>query len=210
MADEAEQTARPARKPKARKLYVMAPLLTGGRAPGFRIENEQTLLQSQYALGVSTEKRALPPCSEPPRLMIDKKLGRPLHDLERWNLYWLISGGLKGVLETIDPDACEFVKCEVRLATGEAGPEFWLCNVLRILDAVDEPASRLKIVYESGRKGYNLMGGANLVFKEDVIGSAHVFRMAPLLPAIICDQQVRDACKAVGLKGIKFKDAANY
>jgi hypothetical protein len=77
---------------------------------------------------------------------------------------------------------------------------------------VDETASRVSIEFHPvyNVKSYNLMGGANLILKEDVVGSAHVFRMAHLKPAIICDQQMKDACKAAALKGIVFRDAANY
>jgi len=104
------------------------------------------------------------------------------------------------------------VKCEVRFRNGTAGPAYWLCDVIRVLDAVDEAASRVKIKYDPiyGIKSYSLAGGASLIFKEDVVGSAHVFRVFHLKPAIICDQQLKDACKGAGLKGITFKDAANY
>ncbi|HEY7300225.1 MAG TPA: DUF1629 domain-containing protein [Xanthobacteraceae bacterium] len=95
---------------------------------------------------------------------------------------------------------------------GTKGPVYWLCDVLRVLDAVDEAVSRVRIKYDpvDKRKIYSLMGGANLTFKEDVVGASHIFRMAHLKPAIICDQQLKDACKAASLKGIMFKDAANY
>jgi hypothetical protein len=45
------------------------------------------------------------------------------------------------------------------------------------------------------------------VFREDVIGDAHAFRLFPLEPAVFCDQQVRDACKMAELKGVQFADA---
>jgi hypothetical protein len=209
MADDAELTAKRGRKPQARKFYVMDPSFTGGR-PGFRIENEQTLRQSQYARATPPEVRGFPSYPEPPRVLIGNKLGRPLRDLEVWNgEYTLISERLKRALESTDPDGCEFVRCEVRLATGEPGQELWLCDVLRILDALDESVSRLKIHYESGRKKYSITGGASLVFKDEAVGPAHIFRMAHLWPVIVCDQQMTDACKAAGAKGIKFKDAAN-
>ena len=84
----------------------------------------------------------------------------------------------------------------------------WLCDVLRVLDAVDEVASRLQIKYlpQYNAKTYQLAGGADLVFREDVIGSAHIFRLAHLKPAVFCDHQIKDACKAAGLKGVSFKE----
>jgi Protein of unknown function (DUF1629) len=161
-------------------------------------------------LGPEPEQRGFPNYPEPPRLLFDKTLGRPPRDLELCSEYWLISDRLKTVLEAVDPAGVAFVRCEVRLRGGEPGPTYWLCDVVRVLDAVDEMASRLGIYDARGRKIYSLAGGASLVFKEDVVGSAHIFRMAYLKPQVIGDQQLKDSCKAAGLKGITFVDAANY
>ncbi len=65
------------------------------------------------------------------------------------------------------------------------GPGCWLCDVVRVLDALDETRSRLKIrrrgepgyIY-SGAKLYDLSGAEELVFKEDIVGDCHAFRMA--------------------------------
>ena len=115
---------------------------------------------------------------------------------------------MKTVLQTVDPEGVAFLPCEVRLQDGERGPVSWLCDVVRILDAVDEAASRVKIKYlpQYNAKIYQLAGGANLVFREDVVGAAHIFRLAHLKPAVFCDQQIKDACKAAGLKGVSFKE----
>lgn len=125
-----------------------------------------------------------------------------------------MSDKLKMVLEAVDPNGAAFVRCDVRNRDGTEGPVFWLCDILRVLDAVDEGASRIKVEHRTYKgqpwKGYNLLGGASLIFKEDVIGAAHIFRMRYMEPQIICDQQLKDACKISGLKGIKFRDAANY
>ena len=82
-------------------------------------------------------------------------------------------------------------------------------------DALDEARSRLKIgiredkaYIDFGKKYYDITGGGELVFREDAIDDAHVFRMAHLERTVICDQTMKDTCKATGLKGIKFDDAA--
>ena len=49
-----------------------------------------------------------------------------------------------------------------------------------------------------------------LVFRDDAIGDAHVFRMEYLQAVVICDQTMKDACKAGGLKGIKFDGAKSW
>jgi Immunity protein family (Imm11) len=188
----------------------MDPRLTGGRAAGDRIENKMTLTQGRGVLYPPIGARGFPAYSEPPRVLIDKKFGRPLRDLEECNGYWLIPDRMKKVLESVDAEGFTFVECEVYLRGGEPGPRYWLCDVVRVLDAVDEEASRLRIYDEQDYKSYSLMGGANLVFNEHVVGSAHIFRMAYLEPVVICDWALKEACKAAALKGIAFHDAANY
>ena len=79
-----------------------------------------------------------------------------------------------------------------------------------VLDALDETNSEVKIYDEPEGKSYDFMGGTRFFFKEDIIGSAHIFRMAYAQLEIICDQQTKDACKVGGLKGIRFRDAAEY
>jgi hypothetical protein len=59
-------------------------------------------------------------------------------------------------------------------------------------------------------KRYSLLGGANLFFREEIVGSTHIFRLRFSIPNIICDGSLKNVCKAAGLKGIAFKDAANY
>ena len=88
--------------------------------------------------------------------------------------------------------------------------QYYFCGVLRTLDALDEAASRLKIKvgdYVNG-KYYSLSGGANLVFKEDVVGSAHVFR-TPFADTVFCDRALHDAVTAADVKGVEFLDAAD-
>lgn len=119
---------------------------------------------------------------------------------------------MKAVLERLDPEGVEFEKCVCRSKSESAAPVYWLCDVVRILDAVDEEKSRVKIEYDppDHRKRYNLLGGANLLFREEIVGSAHIFRLKFLQPRIVRSQSMKDACKEAGLKGISFHDAANY
>ena len=127
------------------------------------------------------------------------------NQIEDRTAYWLISGLLKTVLEGVDPEGFAFARCEVRLADEAAGPPYWLCDTLRALDALDEAESRVRIECDHV-KIYNLAGGAHLVFREDVVGSAHVFRLAHFRSVTFCDQELKEACKAARLKGIKFKE----
>ena len=92
----------------------------------------------------------------------------------------------------------------MHLADGTEGPAYWLCDVVRVLDAVDEARSRLRIEYEGEIKRYSVLGGADIVFNEDVVGAAHLFRMAHMESAVICDRPIKEACRAASLKGITF------
>lgn len=50
----------------------------------------------------------------------------------------------------------------------------------------------------TAKKYYSLAGGRELVFRDDVIGDAHVFRMEYLQPTVICDQTMKDAARRPG------------
>lgn len=195
---------------KRRKFFRMHPDFRLEGRPGYRVENEKTLTGGIGVLGPPLKRRGFPEYPELPRVLFDKKLGRPVRDLEQCSSYWLVSDRMKTVLETVDPEGCALVRCDVRLGDGTPGPLYWLCDVLRVLDALDETNSEVKIYDEPEGKSYDFMGGTRFFFKEDIIGSAHIFRMAYAQLEIICDQQTKDACKVGGLKGIRFRDAAEY
>ncbi len=157
-------TEKRVRKTKARKFYLMRPDITKGGKAGFELQNLAALLDGRRVLGPPIGKRGFGKFEEPPRVLIDQSLGRALRDLEFYHEYWLVSEKLKLVLETVDPDGVAFVKCEVRNRNGTDGPLYWLCDVLRVLDAVDEGVSRVRVEHDTYEglpwKGYSLLGGA--------------------------------------------------
>jgi Protein of unknown function (DUF1629) len=195
------------RKVKARKFYDVGPDYRRGGRPGFWLEDESVLPK---------EHHHLPHFVEPPRLVFDKRMGDWPCDLEDYRGFWLVSDRMKAVLEAVDPEGVSFVRCDVRLPNAiYEGPPYWFCDVLRVLDALDETQSRLKIgirederYRDFGKKFYSFAGGAELVFREDAIGSAHVFRMAHYEATVICDQVLKDAAKSAGLRKIWFWDVA--
>ena len=199
------------RKPRRRKFYDMSFDYSMGGMPGYSLDN-----LGQVTLRPPSGQRGFPKYPEAPRILFDKDAGRLPPDLEQFHAYWLVSDRTKSVLQAVDPTGFIFVACKVRIPGGDYdGPDYWLCDVIRVLDALDETQSRLKISRRgetgylySGEKHYSLAGGAELVFKDDIIGNMHVFRMAYQEPTVICDQVLKDACKAAGLKGIKFRDAS--
>jgi hypothetical protein len=56
--------------------------------------------------------------------------------------------------------------------------------VVRILDALEEDKSDATVEFDpqSHAKSYNILGKTNLVFSEQSVGSAHIFRMRHLEP----------------------------
>jgi hypothetical protein len=205
-----------ARQHKPRARYEMTFDYNKGGNQGYLLENRLSLAPDEKALRPPPGRRGFRDYPEVPRFLFDKKLGRLPRDLELFGNYWLVSDRTKSVFEAVDPAGFAFLACDVRLPSGDYdGPPYWLCDVVRVLDALDEAQSRLTIgIRESkaysdfGKKYYSLTGGRELVFRDDAIGDAHVFRMEYLRPVVICDQTMKDACKAARLKGIKFDDAS--
>jgi hypothetical protein len=204
MVDEAASHAKAVRRPKGRTFYHMNVDVRAGK-PGFRLENANTVERYLHGWRSDPYYSKLP---ERPRFLFDRKLGRPPRDLEGYVGHWLVSDRMKAVLEEIDGDAFGFISCEVFLPDGAPGPHRWLCNAVRVLDALDEQDSELQIVEDTGQKIYLLAGPTRLIFREDVVGSAHVFRMRFMEVTVICDQAMKDACRQAGLKGIYFSDVS--
>jgi hypothetical protein len=196
------------RKPRKRKFYVMTFDYNRAGRRGFTLEDESVLPHGQFDFLNF---------SEPPCFIFDRKRGRLPEDLEQYANFWLVSDRTKTVFQAVDPAAFAYVECKVKLFDGDYdGPRYWLCNVTRILDALDEAQSRLKVgiredsrYIDFGKKYYDILGRHELVFRDEAIGDAHVFRMEYLRRTIACDEAMKDACKAVGLKGVKFDDASN-
>lgn len=198
-----------ARCPRARKrrFYDMSPDFRIGGGPGFWVKDESIL--PPYAV---SRLPASTPCVP---YVFDKSRGSRPYDLELCFNWWLISDRTKAVFERLDPEAFVFVPCDVRLPHGGRFDEanYWLCDVVRVLDALDESQSRLRIgirddirYLDHGRKYYQFTYGDKLVFREAAIGNARIFRMAYMEERVICDQELKDACKSAGLKRIRFKD----
>ncbi|QPF93757.1 imm11 family protein [Bradyrhizobium commune] len=217
MSDEKPKTIEKRSKAIKRRFYEMRLDFRIQSAPGVDWENIDELAPDTGELDPFL-RRGFPNYPEAPRFVFDRKLGRAPLDFEQFSKYWLISDRMKAVFEAVDPAGFAFAACDVRLARGSYnGPSYWLCDIVRVLDAVDESRSRLEIgivddpKYRNfGLKYYStlLVGGAKLVFKEDVVARAHIFRMAHLEATIICDQLLKDACKNAGVAGVSFRDAS--
>ena len=204
-------------QPVPGEFYLLMPDTTRrGRGHGVEIENEDALLTPPRLI-IRPQEGGFRALAQRPRLVLDPKLGEPPQDLEGgMSGYWLVSERLKKAFTEIDPDAFEFVECDYLLPDGAEGPAYCLCEVARELDAVDEEASKLRIIVDEGYPGgkfYDLRGGASLAFKREVVGGSHVFRSPYSGDLAYCDRMFRDAIRDAGIgsdretRGLRFKDA---
>jgi hypothetical protein len=200
---------------KTRRFYIISWSYRHGLAD-FEVENQNALVAASGALYPPSTlgsgalfpppgKRGFPVYPEKPRVVIGKrKRGPPPSDIELYHSYWLISDRLKSLFESVDdPQAFAFQACDVKLRDGSPGPVYWLCDVVRTLEGFGERTVR---EFRSGVKHAGLKGNKTLVFDESAIGGSHIFR-TPYSPAdVFCDQIMKDACKAAGMRGVQFLD----
>lgn len=202
-----EETKLRPRASSGRKFYEMTFDYRAAGRHGYELANRDVLV-GRSALHAPSS-RGFPDYPEPPLFLFDRRKGRLPRDLEEFDAYWLVSDRMKSVLQAIDANGFAFLACDVRSADGSQESVYWLCDVVRVLRGIDETRSRLRIWHHerTGAKYYSL-GNAELKFREDLIGDAHVFRNCYMEACVFCDQKLKDACQAAGVKGVKFRDAS--
>lgn len=200
--------------------FILVPdMRRRGKGHGVVFQNIDRLLCPPRRI-LKPVKGGFPDLKEKPKLYYDPAVGEPPQDLEGGlSGYWLVSERLKNVFEQVDAGSFAFVECDYRLKDGSPGPRFFLCDVVRVLDALDEQNSKLLIEVSDdfvGGKYYNFAGGISLVFRSEVVGDAHVFRTPYSGNYVICDGVMRAAVQAAGITrkgdsaGLWFEDAADY
>jgi hypothetical protein len=76
--------------------------------------------------------------------------------------------------------------------------------VVRVIEAFDK-ATRHEL--STNRNRFPALRNAReLVFDEAAIDTARFFRTPQWISDVFCDQGVKDACKAAGMKGLRFAD----
>jgi hypothetical protein len=147
-----------------------------------------------------------PEYAERPRIIIDPALGRAPSDIEGVD-FSLISAAAKAVIEAVDPPACDYRPCETVFASGEPGPELWLCTVSQVfIGAIDEAKSeglqpRTSI---TGTTSYGVRPIHKIWLHAELLKSAHLFRLFEIHNRPVCDETFRRACAEAGLTGILF------
>jgi hypothetical protein len=200
-------------KSKTRAYYELDSRLTS-RGPGWEIANIETLQPDKAGLGAKAGwpdglfvlprgPWTLPEYLEPPHFIFDRKLGHDPRDIESIDGFFFISPKMKAVFEELAPEGCDFRPCTTQYRNGGPGPELWLCSVTQAFrDAIDKEGSTVRF---KSTGGYMFSGGGvDLKFRADVIGGAHVFRLAETASRVFCDEDFKARCKAVGIRGISF------
>lgn len=204
--------------PQPGEFYLFGPEMESGRElPGVTFDNLSRLLSSPRLI-LRPEGGGFPPMAEQPQLTIDAGRGYAPRELEGgFSGYWIVSERLRNVMIETDASAFDFVECDTRFADGTRAPTYYLCDVIRVLDAVDESRSTLVVEVDEefvNGKFYSLGGGAKLAFRRDQLGDAHVF-LTPYSYFVVCDRAFIDAVRAAGVpgdpekSGISFIDASD-
>lgn len=206
-------------QPQRGEFFLLQPDTTrGGRGHGVVFENVKTL-RTLPRMILRPASGGFPSLSEAPRLVHSPEEGDPPQDLEGGiSGYWMVSERLQRVLSQVDPDGFAFVAADYRLSDSKKGPPYYLCDVMRELDALDEASSKLTIEVSDefpAGKFYDLTGGSSLVFRRDAVGAAHAFRTPYSGRLVFCDRHLRDAIMDAGMGteketyGVWFTDAAD-
>lgn len=211
-----EQTAIPVTIPSVPhkgKFFILEPSFWGnGQSPGLSIANEEKLLTPRMNT-MDPPNGDADQYAERPHLVHVPKLGGMPRDFEELAGIWIVSEALKQVFESVDPAGFAFAACDFSLADGSPGPRYYLCEVVRSLDALNEEASRVKIKYERDHqtgedlKFFSIRGGASLVFEPGIVGDAHIFRQERLGAGPVCDRTMFDALNDAHLSGVELSDA---
>jgi uncharacterized protein DUF1629 len=196
------------RKPKVRKFYIIS-WSTAHKLADFEVENLDVLRAGALALYPPDGRRGFPAYPEKPQVVMGKRKSGPApSDIELFHSYWLISDRLKSLFDSLDPSAFAFPACDVKLRDGSTGPIYWLCDAVRVLDALGESTLQEIRSYRE-RTGFTyrgFMSDKKLDFNDAVIGDSHIFRTPYSRDDVFCDQSLKDACKEAGIKGVRFYD----
>jgi hypothetical protein len=223
--EDAMAIARPLRRSAGRRKFYWLHRRVRSRASGFRLLHGDTLFPGYGRPDATSAERSaflkpevpLQDFPEAPVFLSDSKLGLIHWDFEVLAGYWFISDKMKTVLQTVDPEAFALLQCDVRSSDGRERPVRWLCDVVRVLDALDEEKSeasakwygkKLVCMAKNGNKYYSPVGREALFFKESVVGRCHIFRMKYSHRTVICDEEMRLACKSALLTGLSFSVTA--
>jgi hypothetical protein len=140
---------------------------------------------------------------EPPALFIDADEDTVPDLSPGLGQRWYVSARAKETLERLDDGAFDWRLASTRLLTADGrqvkGPEFYLCDVKRYIDALIEGRSRVTV--RGPMRTVSIFGDQN-TFNADRIGSHKVFRLMYSPSRIVCTEEFRAAIEQAGLTGV--------
>lgn len=118
---------------------------------------------------------------------------------------WIVSDAARNVFQDVDDKA--FVWRKARVVTKEGATldlSYWVCDIVRHLDALDERRSAPLIeITPAGLRRASPNVALESVFNVEAIGAAHVFR-GVFHPLVHCDDAFKVSCERANLSGITF------
>lgn len=145
--------------------------------------------------------------SEPPKIAFDRRKQRgSLRDADTMMLgIWLVADRVKALFERIDPDGFAFARAEVDYSNFDApGPEFWFCDIVRLLDCVDEEQSKLTYYNNVPFKAYKSL--IDVKMRPEAVGLAHAFRLKKANLTQVVDDTIATSVKMEKIRGFRFVD----
>jgi hypothetical protein len=152
---------------------------------------------------------------EVPVFAVSAEWGRlPLADVEAAvgrNL-WLISDRCKAVFESLDREAFEFQPVEIVERDSQrplSGLRYWLCDVVRYLDALDEEKSKARVeILSNGVKRVIPRIGSE-VFRPGIVRGNEAFRLMYAPNSKYVTEQFTDRIRTAGLSGFMLSDGGH-
>lgn len=166
--------------------------------------------QTEMLKGFSTDRtRTLPfkglNISEPPQIAFDRhgKRGALIDIYPNTLGLWFVSDRAKSLLENLDHQAFAFSKTRTDYSNlPVTGLDYWLCDIVRVLDCIDEGQSLIRLQEDVPFKHYLHL--LDVRMRSDVVGSAHAFRLVSGYHIQVVDDVIASAFEAEKITGLRF------
>jgi hypothetical protein len=143
-----------------------------------------------------------------PNFHISARLGRKIHDFELFGEYWMVSDRTRNALLSISDTDFKFLPVDTEVDPGQEPVVLWLCDVIPVLDAVDESCSTVnKIINDMGEPSHQVSAISSLFFDEKTVGFHHAFRLKTAPSKIVCDKVFRLKLQKEKLSGLSLRVA---
>jgi hypothetical protein len=143
-----------------------------------------------------------------PRFRVSKRLGRKPYDVEPYSEYWLVSDRAKHLFDEINKTDFTYLAVDTEVDPGSDPTTYWLCDIVSVLDALDEARSAvMSSIADDGSKIHLIGGDCSLAFDETLVGHHCVFRMKTSWPTLIGSENFKAAFRKAQLTGLSFMEA---